>query len=572
MSSVTTTREISLGKVAIVLIVVAGFVTAIILLRNRLNKNCSSGDKYDETLQKCIKDCSTTPFMKYESSSDTCVPDCADHQSLCGDQGCYSNNMKCIDNKYLCKTTENGCGGECFNPDKQKCVGDKIFENNKVCGDPSRPGVKTCGKDQHCSFANDACIDWPDDQVICGAANNKCGKGEYCGVDGNCTKCDPTSQTVCRNTCCKKGTQQCSVDGGCVDCDEPLCGGKTCCHGKACMPDGSCCDKAKAYNNNTQCCANDLCNGECCPPGQTCQNGKCMTQCGDIYCDGKDQTCVEPTVDGVKKYYCITKGCEWSHLDYTPGDIQVGPNKFLRVCQRDGTGGHEPTYFLAQQPDMSTLRRNAQDEVSTTTHAPCGSNDCVARMAEDGIQVVNFDNIKKTCLGTFNCMKVLPATLETCPFTNQKQCCKDMTTNKFTGQFCKDDTKNGDNYGCYENTCAYGYVCNGDGTCSVNTDPQTNKRRYDSKASCERVCSPESIDKNRIFTETKGTNMGFLGCSSMYGASVTACTNRATNRQDLDQRYNWTCSAEGGTDPVRADDQCNIFCDCHGTIIDRSMY
>ena len=560
-------------RVIILVIVVVGFVTALVLLRNKLNKACTTGNIYDEKLGRCITDCSTIPFMKYDSSANKCIPNCLDGEKLCGDKGCVSKNMQCIDNSYICKSNEEGCGGSCMNPSTQQCINGKIYENNKVC-DSSNAIV--CGKNKHCNYNKDSCIDCPDSHVVCGKNNTCCEVGEYCTADGKCSKCDPKDKITCGNTCCNKGKQQCSSDKICVDCDQPLCAGKTCCKkDETCMSDGTCCAASKSYNYNnvTQCCAKDLCaNGECCPSGSDCHNGKCMVLCGKSFCDLKDETCVHHTVDGVENHYCVTKGCEWSHLDYIPNDLQISSNEFMRVCQRDGTGGKEPTYYLSKQPDMSTLYRTAQDEVSPTTHAICHDNDCIARLAEDGIMTTEYDDQKKTCLGVFNCMKVLPDKLETCPFTNKKQCCKD-STNKFTGQFCKDDTKGGgDNYGCYDNTCAYGYVCNGDGTCDLNMDPKTTKRVYKSKTDCQNICKPDHLDQNRIFTTTSGTWFGAFGCSSMYSGGVTACSNRASNKQDLNTDYNWKCSVEGDTDPIRADDRCNVFCDCHGTIIDKSIY
>jgi len=454
-------------RVIILIIVVAGFITALVLLRNKLNKACTTGDVYDEKLQTCIKDCSKIPFMKYDSSVKNCVPDCLDGEKLCGDKGCISKSMKCIDNSYLCKSTEEGCGGSCMNPYTHKCIREKIVENNKVCGNGDDP--ITCGKNQHCTFNNKECIDWPDDQIICGPNNNKCLAGEYCGLDGNCTKCNST-QTVCKNKCCNKETEKCSIDGNCVTCNEPLCKGQTCCHGDTCMPDASCCDKSRSYNNNTQCCARELCNGECCPSDTECHNGKCMKKCGDgdLYCDINDQTCMlNKKIDGVVKPFCITKGCEWSHIDYTPSDMKISDTEFIRACQSDATGTNkEPNYYIAQPIDTSTLRRVVQDQVSPTTHAPCNANDCSYRLAEDGILETDYNEQTKTCRGTFNCMKVLPKTIsnDTCPFTNKLQCCRDKD-GKFTGQVCQDGKS------CFGGICAYGYTCTNDARCVMVTDP-----------------------------------------------------------------------------------------------------
>ena len=89
--------EVTPGKIILILIIVAGFVTAIVLLRNTLNKNCSEGEVYDDTLARCIKDCSKERNQHYSSEKDACVTNCLDNEIVCGD-GCASNdrNEDCL--------------------------------------------------------------------------------------------------------------------------------------------------------------------------------------------------------------------------------------------------------------------------------------------------------------------------------------------------------------------------------------------------------------------------------------------------------------------------------------------
>jgi hypothetical protein len=55
-------------------------------------------------------------------------------------------------------------------------------------------------------------------------------------------------------------------------------------------------------------------------------------------------------------------------------------------------------------------------------------------------------------------------------------------------------------------------------------------------------------------------------------AAYTPCKQRADNKQDLNTNYNWSCNPEFDGDNVKHDSKCNIWCDCSGTIIDKTIY
>lgn len=568
-------------RVIILVIVVAGFVTALVLLRNKLNKSCTSGDIYDEKLQMCIKDCSKIPFMKYSSTKKDCVPNCLDGQSLCGDKGCVEDNMQCIDNSYICKRNEEGCGGLCMNPDTQQCINGKIYNNDKVC-DSSK--AITCEKNKHCNYNKDSCIDCPENQVVCGVNNTCCAAGEYCSADGKCSKCDPKDKITCGNTCCNKGTQQCSTDNKCIDCAQALCQGKTCCkNDETCMPDASCCPSDHSYDNNTKCCATKLCGDKCCGNGQECVNGKCMIKCGSSYCDNDTQTCNNVIYNGVKKYVCTTRNCEWDSLNYTPMNIN-SKNGPIKVCQRDG---NIPTYYASKQVDMSSLYRTAKDHENISPDAAkrgvhCHANDCFYRLAEHAAQNYEYNEDTKECIGTFDCNVELQDKLTTCPFDNVNQCCSDK--NGFTGQVCKDGQI------CDNGVCGYGYNCTKEGTCVFTTDSASPHYTFKTKEGCKNgekddkgnimKCISETQISNGHYVVLSGTDMGAV-CGGLPNGfpsiALKGCNDMASNKTGLDNKYDWKCSVQSGDGPpgshgVRSNSDCNAWCDCTGTLNNKSIY
>jgi len=552
-------------RVIILIIVVAGFITAFVLLKDKLNKSCTTGDIYDEKLQMCIKDCSKIPYMKYSSTKKDCVPNCLDGQQLCGDKGCVSNNMQCIDNSYICKSNEEGCGGLCMNPSTQQCINDKIYNNDKVC-DSSKAII--CGKNQHCNFSKDKCIDCPEDQVVCGVNNTCCAAGEYCTTDGKCSKCDPKDKITCGNTCCNKDKQHCSIDNKCVDCTQALCQGKTCCKkDETCMPDASCCPSDRSYDNNTKCCNSRLCGDKCCGNNQECVNGKCMTKCGNSYCDDNTQTCDSTIYKGQKVYVCKTKDCTFDSLNYTPMNINSKvKDDPVKVCQRDGD---PPTYYASKQVDMSSLYRIAKDHEHLTEDAKkrgiqCHAQDCFFRLAEYGSDTYEYNEDTKECIATFDCNIELKDKLTECPFNDVNQCCQDK--NGFTGQVCKDGQI------CDNGVCSYGFSCTREGKCVINMDPKSHNHIYKTKAECENTCAIEKLTSNGNKVELPGTDGGFLGCFPIITEKAnTYC--HAMGMEKSTGKYDWTCTYQrGNSHGVKADGDCNTWCDCTGTIHDTSIY
>jgi hypothetical protein len=57
--------SINYTKIIMIIVIVVGFITGLVLLKNALNKSCSYGEVYDNKLG-CIKDCSPFPNMIYD--------------------------------------------------------------------------------------------------------------------------------------------------------------------------------------------------------------------------------------------------------------------------------------------------------------------------------------------------------------------------------------------------------------------------------------------------------------------------------------------------------------------------
>ena len=454
-----------------IVVIVGGLITGLVLLKNTLNKSCSSGEVYDNKLG-CIKDCSPLPNMRYDSQKKDCVPNCLDGQIFCGTT-CIYNNQKCLDNDIICDNNDNVllCGKTCYDNTKQKCIADVVYDNNKVCNSSSDTPV-LCKDNEQCSQDNTKCIS-------CGTTLCKgdicCNSGEYCDKDGVCKSCT-TDQTSCGSTCCDSG-YKCDGKGKCVKCDHDLCG-SNCCDDDVigCINKTDCCDPKKIYKINDTldgCCNEELTTADkkCCSiNGQKLINGKCMIKCGDgdneIYCDPDTQLCGE-TIGDKNKFYCATNGCAWGPLTYNPPDFPDPTNISNSIPVFYGNN----KLYISQQG--FPLSRSVYD--AQTSKIDCQNNDCIERLVENGLQNVKFDPTtdptKKTCNGDFDPSKVLPKSILSCPLKNDQQCCKDSSGN-FTGQVCQNGQSCINNNGVYFCTSCADTDCNQHGKCSMTVEDQ----------------------------------------------------------------------------------------------------
>jgi len=493
---------IDITKIIILVIIIIGFITAILLLRNSINKNCTSGDIYDDKLKKCRIDCSGLTNMSYNSSQDKCVPNCLDGQVFCG-ATCINNNQKCLgpNQDIICNLNEDLCGQVCYNKDTQYCIDDTVYDKQKVCKydpDNSKNNI-ICKKDEQCSQDNTKCIQC--DKALC--KDICCKTGEYCNNDGTCATCQK-DQIVCGAFCCDKGYK---CDGKeCVKCDADLCNNKCCDNDQKCTDDG-CCNNDNVFIDSEQkkrCCKNPLCGGKCCDSNLECNGGECSIHCGDsLFCNPDTQVCDKSILDKTK-YYCRTRGCEWSALTYSPINFST---KNPDVSLPTFTDGNK--YYITQQPDK-TLIRNVFN--TQTSKINCGDSDCTGRLQENGILETSFDSINKTCNGTYN-SSILPRSLNNCPASNPLQCCTDSST-IFTGQVCLDGQSciNGFCTSCVDSEC------NGN-KCSKTISDSCDCTNGFSGKYCDKCDSPKKSNPNTRMCELY---IGNLSCTQQAGNSYDA--------------------------------------------------
>lgn len=515
----STPTPINYGKIIILVIIVGGFIACLVLLRNTLNKNCSSGEVYDNKLG-CIKDCSSIPNTHFSTETKNCVSNCSSDEKDCGGI-CYSadRNQQCLTdengNSYVCKLNQTLCGGICMNND-QSCVGGKIYDSSQVCdSNPDKPIICDNVSTQ-CDKVNKVCVKCEKGRVLCNGVC--CSEKNFCNSDGTCVACDPTTTTVCGKHCCTIGSLCSSDKSKCITCSTSLCNDKCLDSNQVCTNDGPC-DPLNVYKQGdiTHCCEKSACKGVCCDTNQSCQDDKCMDICGSSFCDPETQKCV--VVDN--KSYCINKGCEWDEIIYDPQSIKYGTKgQQLEICGLLTNG--VPTYWATKHQNIT---RTAKDIQASSSKAQCNTNDCIYRTAEKGLNTVEFDTVSKTCNSLFNCSTLLPDTLTTCPLDNTKSCCTDAT-GTFTGQVCPG------NEVCDNGVC---HVKCGDGQYYSND-----------KGKC--------LALNR-FTDTPVNQKWFVTDKAAlvrFNRNYTGCTNGVVNRfympTDAEQNYTYTCTNSDNVD------------------------
>ena len=444
---------LDVSKIVMLVIFITGFVIAMYYLKDSLNKQCSGDEHYDNGLKRCIKTCKGN--TKYQSSSNSCVSICNSTEQLCGDQ-CIPNTQLCCD-KNTCLPGQNACCGDQCMDDKHVCIGNNIYPKSKQCGDSACGDNEQCGTDKKC-------YPCPDNQAFCPNSNKCCLPNQRCNKDGltcESSGCDET-EMICGNNCCKKGSQQCSGQGKCVDCANPLCD-DVCCPSDTTCIGNVCCSNDKIYNKGKSCCANQVVGDKCCASDEKPMNGKCYAHCPvnnkDEWYDPDTHQCITRP-DGTS--YIGSLHCLWTDLVYDPQDMKGADGQSHRVCKLEaGKNGYSDKYYIATPSQPYDLYRSVSDHFDQKFKSDnqCTIEDCQGRLAEENIKNITFTS-DGYCSAKFSCnnTNLLPSSLLTCPFSDNKRCCTD--SDRYTGQVCKE------NEICDNGFCTSCKGCNGHGTCS----------------------------------------------------------------------------------------------------------
>ena len=547
--------SIDYTKIIILIIVIGGFIVGLIFLRNKLNKNCSQGEIYDNKLG-CIKDCSSQPNTYYSSESKTCISNCVSPQQDCGGT-CYSTqaNQQCLQDgtsSYICQADQllcSGSNGQCYNQNSQTCINGQIYSTNLVCNATALSGLNPpapviCdGITTQCNILTQTCFPCPQGQKLCNGIC--CAPNSFCDTsnNGNCSTC-AVNQTVCGRNCCQAGYICDSHTDTCIQCATSLCSyfnpetqkNKSDCLdvGQSCTNDGPC-NSLNIYQqgNSSYCCTNGLCNGICCGVGQVCENGKCMTACGTTFCDPSTEACY---TDKYNNKSCFHPDCKWGQIHYNPEPIPYGNNQQLEVCSVTTDGA---TSLWATQNPNATL--SAYD--SQVSIIPCNETDCKKRSAEGGLQNLSYDGVN--CNYNIDCnSKPLLSTFLTCPLENVASCCTDGN-GSFTGQVCSGGEI------CIDNVCSlptYGYYCQKDGTCKEGLS-NNNPNAFNTQAECTSACYKETNYKTiKPFCPT-----GSPLIQPILNEGCLESCDKATN--PFNDNYRYKCSFDESTNS----------CNCKGT-------
>ena len=556
-------------KIVLLVVILAGFGALMYMLKTKLNKNCTSGEVYDDKLAKCIKDCSLVPGTRYDSDKDECIQDCPPNTTLCG-TNCFDDTLQtCFSNNFLCNIGEQLCPADgsgspvCYNPDNEKCIGGIVYTNTKACS-----ATLGCGPDTQCSNDNTQCISCPDTSGYCKGSNTCCPAGQVCASDGKtCAICAGGTKS-CGNSCYTSGTQICCPDKKICNSNETCCNGNCCNAGKTCV-NGACCPNQNVYTINGQqaCCPVDLCaDGSCCT-GQDnqgnkrqCHNGKCMIQCmGDpsqsLFCDpSNNDFCTDATDNnGNLRVYCGHTGCGFDELSYNPSLVDK-KNKALPAFI-SGTG----KLYISNPLGIQGLNRDVSSNMPATT---CTVNDCTGRLQENGLESETVNLTNGVCKGSFDpsIINPTPKNPTICPFSDTSRCCTDVN-NQLTGQVC-DVGKTCHHDNCYDKL----YKCKTDGTCVVYgtdmwDDPSGTTRYSASDNICSNQCIPAIKTQTSNVGEQWGQDMG-----------QGRCNNYALNMlSPQDSNYTWACSPNG-TSSTTSTYTTVIGCDCTGNAKNCEVY
>ena len=214
----------------------------------------------------------------------------------------------------------------------------------------------------------------------------------------------------------------------------------------------------------------------------------------------------------------------------------------------------------------ASVRRRREQSAASQTKVACTGNDCIARMAEYGLNTVEFDDKAKTCNALFDCNTILPDTLKECPFQNTASCCTDPS-GAFTGQVCPE----GQN--CLNGVCApTGYYCHTDGQCVEVKNPSSLDGFYGTKDDCSRVCVPQTIIQENVMAY--GGKRGASCTSGDTGACTALGQSRASGGNvELDTSRDWTCEYTSMAQRVAGKNfgECPVNCKCTGVNNNKSL-
>ena len=376
----------------------------------------------------CVVTKCTSGFHPYEQ---TCEMDnennCGAHERNCLNDipnvesaTCDYINSKCIINK--CKKNYHIHDEECELDTKEHCNGfdhSCLIEGSAdvACEWDETKGhsvciTKECEDGYH--LANDSnSIDGAlkcekDDELNCGATNNKCLESEACVKVGGAYICQcKNSLTKCGNACVDT-TNDANHCGGC---GQPCLGGKVCTGGSCQCPSDKpnwCGNSCVAYGTNENCgsCGDACINGKQCN-GSSCQcpsdkpnwcNNSCVAYGTNENCGGCGDACTHGKQCNGSSCQCPTNTPNWCNGSC----VSYGTNENCGDCGDVCTGGRFCSHgacVCSNGTDWCNGQCvNYQNDVNncgSCGHScnghPCNNGSCSCSYTKDG-KVVNVNN------------------------------------------------------------------------------------------------------------------------------------------------------------------------------------
>ena len=125
--------QIDITKIIILVLIVAGFVTAIILISNSFKKKCTPGYTYNTNYNSCVPNCD---FPKINNGPN-------------GECGCPVKGQTGDDCQMVCNNPALplSCGDQCYSESQNYCINNELCEQEISCGTKTSLGFqgKCCG-------------------------------------------------------------------------------------------------------------------------------------------------------------------------------------------------------------------------------------------------------------------------------------------------------------------------------------------------------------------------------------------------------------------------------------------